>query len=223
MLKETGPPTNPEVRRWEEGFSWIAHPREGLKRASHALTFGDGTWLIDPLDFEELDDRLSDLAAVTGIIVLSSLHSRDADVIAHRHEVPVYIPSWMDGIEMKLDAPIERFERSLANTKYRTHPVYDVSIWQECALYDGSTLIVPEALGTAFHYKLPHQQLGIHPMLRLFPPRGQFAGLEPARVLTGHGFGTMTNATAALENALKGARIHAPKVYGNALLHILSR
>ena len=39
------------VRRWENGLTWMAHPDEGMHRASHALVIDDDdVWLVDPLD-----------------------------------------------------------------------------------------------------------------------------------------------------------------------------
>jgi hypothetical protein len=47
--------------------------------------------------------------------------------------------------------------------------------------------------------------------VRLFPPRDTFEGLEPECILFGHGEGVFEDATAALDDALAGARKRYPK------------
>lgn len=222
-LKETGAVDVPDVTRWQGGFSWVAHPDEGLQRASHALSSEDGNWLIDPIDFDGLGDRLPGVEGLYGVCILTPRHRRDAEAIARRHDLPVHIPAWMSGAADKLSGPVERFDETLPNTEFRTLTLYDRRFWRECALFDGETLIVPEALGTAFHYRLPQDQLGVHPFLRPVPPREQLQGLDPERVLTGHGVGTFLNGTAALRDALSTGRTRAPLVYLHALRELLGR
>lgn len=221
-LKQTGPVNSPDVTRWQGGYSWVAYPDEGLQRASHALSGEDGSWLIEPIDFDGLEDRLPGVGGVYGVCLLSARHRRDAETIARRHDLPVHIPKWMTGVAESLAVPVTRFGDTLPNTEFRSVKLFDRRFWQECALFDGETLIVPEALGTAFHYRLPQDQLGVHPFLRPVPPRRTLGSMEPQRVLTGHGVGTFLNGTAGLRRALTTARTRAPVVYLHALRELLT-
>lgn len=49
------------VHRWEHDLTWMAHPDERMRHASHALAVDGDLWLVDPLDAEDLDEeRLQD-------------------------------------------------------------------------------------------------------------------------------------------------------------------
>ena len=221
-MKETGPATDPDVTEHEAGFSWVAHPDEGMQRASHALRDGEDVWVVDPVEFNGLDDRLDELGEVAGAVTLLDRHARDAGSVADRHGVAVHAPAWMSGVEKRVEAPVERFEDTLGGSDYRTRRVVDNRAWQECALFDGATLVVPEAVGSAPYFRGAGERLGIHPMLRLVPPRRQLRDLDPERVLTGHGIGVLDGAAEALDDALAGARRRAPGAYLNALGIVLS-
>lgn len=216
-MKAEGEPDLQEAQRWEGGVSWLAYPEEGMQRASHALAVDDAVWVVDPVDAPDLDDLLAAFGDVAGVVVGLDRHTRDAAAIATRHDVPVYLPDWMSGVEEDLDAPVERFGRELADTGIRAITVRDAALppWQESALYRESdgTLIVPEALGTAPYYVVGDERLGVHPMLRLFPPRDAFGSLAPERILTGHGKGIAEDATDVLDDALEGARRRTPRLY----------
>jgi hypothetical protein len=216
-MKQSGVGTEPDVTEWDGGFSWIAHPEEGMQRASHALPDGDSVWVVDPVDYEGLDDRLADAGSVTGVLTLLDRHKRDAEAVARRHDAPVYVPAWMDGVAGEVDAPVERFTDRLGDTAYRARRVLDNRVWQECALFDGETLVVPEAVGTAEYFRSKRERLGVHPMLRLLPPRRQLGDIDPHRVLTGHGIGVLDAGGTALESALAGSRRRAPAAYLRSL------
>ena len=51
-------------------FAWIAHPDESMQRASSAVVTSIGTLVIDPVDFGGLDNTLSRLGPVAGIVQL---------------------------------------------------------------------------------------------------------------------------------------------------------
>jgi hypothetical protein len=72
--------------------------------------------------------------------------------------------------------------------------------------------VVAEAVGTAEYYLASSERLGVHPALRLFPPR-RLGRFDPERVLVGHGAGILDDAAAALSDALDGARARAPGLY----------
>jgi hypothetical protein len=204
---------------FDGGFTWMAYPDEGMRRASHALRTDDGVYLVDPLDAPGLDDRVAELGDVAGVVLGLDRHKRDAAAVATRHDVPVLLPEWFDGVESALDAPVERFGRSLRGTGYDAVRIRDTSLppWQEVGLFDGETLVVPEAVGTAEFFRAGDEVLAVHPMLRLFPPRRALGGLAPDRVLVGHGEPVHEDAAAALRDALAGARRNAPAAYAKAL------
>lgn len=211
------------IDRWEAGLGWIAHPGERLARASHALAAGEEVWVVDPVDFGGLDDLLAGLGAVAGVVVGLDRHERDAAAVANRHDVAVHLPGPLARIADDLDAPTATFEGSLADTGYRTVEVVDNRLWAEVALYHEGhgTLLVPEAVGTADHYVAARERLGVHPFLRLRPPRRALSGLAPERILLGHGEGVHEDAPAALGAALRGARRTAPLLYAKVLSGLL--
>lgn len=217
---ETAPPTEfegdyREIDRWEGGVGWIAQPEETLQRASHALVADGDVWVVDPVDCPGLDDLLDEFGEVAGVVVAVDRHTRDAAAVANRHGVSVHLPRPVAGVASDLDAPVELVDDALGDTGYRTITVVDNLLWSEVAFHDSEsgTLLVPEAIGTAQHYLADGERLGVHPMLRPRPPRHALFGLDPERVLVGHGSGVAVHATRALEDALRDARRNAPRLY----------
>ncbi|GAB6861437.1 hypothetical protein JCM17092_15260 [Haloplanus litoreus] len=208
-----------EIDRWDGGVGWIAYPDERMQRASHALAVDGDVWVIDPVDAPGLDDLLADLGDVVGVAVCLDRHKRDAGTVAERHDVPVYVPEWMDGVASAFDAPVERFGAELGDSGYRVRRVRDASLppWQEAALYTDDTLLVPEAVGTASFFRAGSERLGVHPMLRPIPPRRALGDLTPDRILVGHGEGVFEDATGALRDALAGARRRLPAAYAKMI------
>jgi hypothetical protein len=217
-LKKTGPASEfEEIDRWDGGVGWIAHPNEAMLRASHALATDEGVWVVDPVDADGIDDLLAEFGEVAGVAVLLNRHYRDADAIANRHGVPVSIPSWSKRAD-DLDAPVQRFEDRLPGTDYHVLTVADTLGWEEAALYDesGGTLVVPESVGNAPYFTTPGERLGVHPMRRLLPP-SVLRGLQPERVLVGHGRGVTDDAARALADAIRGSRRGTPKLFAQNL------
>lgn len=225
MQLKGGTPDLREIDRWDGGVGWIAYPDERMQRASHALAADGDVWVVDPVDAPGLDDLLAEFGEVAGVAVCLDRHERDADAIARRHDAPVYVPDWMTGVADSLDAPVERFGREFGESGYRALTIRDASLppWQEIGLYNeaSGTLLVPEALGTAPFVRAEDERLGVHPLLRLTPPRHALGELSPERVLVGHGEGVTTDATPALRAALDGAMRRAPSVYARALRELL--
>lgn len=233
-LKRTRPPTDFEkIDRWEGGVGWIAHPDEAMLRASHALAAdrgdedggedgGDAVWVVDPVDAPGVDDLLAEFGDVAGVVVLLNRHYRDADGLARRHDVPVYVPAWFDRIPDEVSAEVRRFERELPGTDYRLLKVADRFGWTEGALYDEAdgTLLVAESVGNAPYFTADDESLGVHPMRRLVPP-SVLHGLRPERVLVGHGPGVLDDASPALSDALDGARRRAPELFARNLRRFL--
>ena len=212
-----------EIDRWDHGVGWIAHPDERLQRASHVVEVDGDVWVIDPVDAEGIDDLFAEFGDVAGAVVLLDRHTRDADVIANRHDVSVHVPRWMSGVDEKLDAPVEPLHAELGDTGYGVAQVLETPFWQEAALYDAESgvLVVPEAVGTSSYFRTDAERLGVHPMLRLFPPK-KLGDLSPDRVLVGHGEGIATDATTALQDALTGSRSRAPSLYAKTARQFLA-
>jgi hypothetical protein len=205
-----------EIDRFDGGTGWIAYPDETMQRASHALVANDDSgeadvWLVDPVDVPDLDSLLADLGTVRGVVLLLDRHRRDGAAIANRHDVSVWLPRFFDGVAEDLDAPVERFRHDLADSGFTVHEVVDNRFWQEAFLHDRDRgiLVVPEAVGTSDYFLAGDERLGVHPVLRLKPPSG-LSRLEPEHVLVGHGDGVHEDATAALEDAIRGSQSRTP-------------
>ncbi|MFC6785024.1 hypothetical protein ACFQFH_03965 [Halobaculum halobium] len=219
-MKGSGDADLTVIDEFTDGVGWIAYPDETMERASHALSVDGDVWVLDPVDADGVDDLLADLEGeVTGVVVCLDRHKRDAAAIATRHDVPVYVPDWMTGVATKLDAPVERFGRQLGGLQAITIRDSSIPPWQEVGLYDedGGTLYVPESVGASSYMRTGAETLGVHPMLRLFPPRRALSGLDPERVLCGHGAGVMEDAGRELAAALDSSRGNAPGLYAKAI------
>jgi len=211
MYERSDPSRARIAAEWDGGVSWIAHPDEGGQRASHAIQTGDDVWLFDPLHAPNVDDLISPLGEVAGIAVLLNYHARDAGAFARKYDVPVHIPEWMGRVEARVDAPVERYTL-LPNDEFQILPRQPFPGWDEVFWYHepSRTLVVGDTLGTMSTFLIDDERLGIELFHRLVPPQ-QLAGIEPARILVGHGDPVTEDATAALEDALDGARRSFPK------------
>jgi hypothetical protein len=222
-IKETGDGTDlQEIDRWEHGVGWLAYPGEQMQRASHAIEVDGEVWIVDPVDCDGVDELVGEFGTVAGVVVLLDRHKRDAATVANRHDVAVHIPEFMKGIADEFDAPVELIHRELADTGYGVHQVKNNSFWKEAALYgeDSHTLVVPESIGTSSYFRTPSERLGVHPVVRLFPPR-KLSRLSPDRVLVGHGQGVHEDAPEALQVAIDGSRSRAPAVYAKTAKSLL--
>jgi hypothetical protein len=211
-----------EIDQWEGGTGWIAYPDEEMQRASHALVSDGDVWLVDPVDCDGLDETLAEYGTVRGVVLLLDRHKRDADALARRHEVPVYVPEWMAGVRSELSAPVDLVRRSLPDSGYDLHKLVDNPVWKEGFLYDedSKTLVVAEAVGTSPYMLTSDERLGVHPALRLKPPKA-LGRYSPERILVGHGEGVMDGAAAALTDALDGARKRTPRLYAQTAREFL--
>ena len=213
-MKDSDSTSLREIDRWEGGAGWIAYPDEGMERASHALVDGDDVWLVDPLDADDLDEFLSDLGEVAGVLVLLDRHKRDAATIANRHDVSVHRPSWMDSIDSEIDAPVATLGGMLDETGYEVRKRINLPVWKEAVLYrpDDGTLLVPESIGTADIFCTSEERLGVHPVLRFTPPN-ELADLSVDRLLVGHGSGIQEDAMATIREAISESRSGALPLY----------
>jgi len=177
------------------GFGWIAAEPAYMQRASHALADGGRVWLCDPVDVEGLYGRVDALGEPAGVIQLLDRHQRDGRALAARFAVPLLRPR----------------AGAIDGTPFEAIQVVDVPGWREAALWwpERRVLLVAEALGTARYFLVPGERLGVHPLLRLLPPRS-LAGFEPEHVLCGHGEGIHSDATGALAEAIASARRRTP-------------
>jgi hypothetical protein len=179
------------------GFSWA--PDEQLRRTSHALATGDGVWLIDPVDVPGALERAAALGAPAGVLQLLDRHRRDCAAIAAR-----------------LGVPHLRLPAAVAGSPFAVVPVLRLPRWHEIALWwpERALLVVAEAIGTTPFFTLHRAPAGVHPLLRLTPPRS-LRGYEPEHLLVGHGRGLHgPAATEALAGAYARARRDLPGLPG---------
>jgi hypothetical protein len=185
------------VDTWEEhehGFGWIEAGR--LARAGHALAREGRVWLVDPFDCEELDIRVRALGEPAGVVQLLDRHERDCAAIAARLGVPHHVVPF---------TPPPGFPFALLPLLHRRH-------WREAALWwpEERLLLCAEAIGSSPYFRARGEQIGVHPFLRLTPPR-QLLGLAPLQLLCGHGRGIHGPGVAAvLDEAIRTARRRAP-------------
>jgi hypothetical protein len=185
----------------EFGFGW-QDDGEPMSRTSHALVADGGVWLIDPLAWLEAEERARGLGQPRGVLQLLDRHDRDCGAVAARFGVPHhFVPT------VKIDgAPFEFL------------PISRKRIWREVALWwpEQRVLVCADALGTISYFRAPGERLGVHPLLRLRPPRA-LRRVYPEHVLTGHGEGVHDDASAALHEALRTSRRRLPAALGRLL------
>ncbi|HEV8100033.1 MAG TPA: hypothetical protein VGP56_12845 [Gaiellaceae bacterium] len=177
------------------GFGWVS-PEQRIRMTSHALLAGGGVWLVDPTDGEGIEERVRALGEPAGVLQLLDRHNRACAAVARRLGVPLH------------RVPFE------AVGPFEVVPILRRRHWQEVALWwpERRVLVCADALGTVPHYfALGGEELGVHPLLRLTPPR-QLARLEPEHVLCGHGDGVHERATEKLRDALSNSRRRLPRL-----------
>jgi hypothetical protein len=166
----------------ESWFGWVAEGR--IPRASHALAVDGRVWLVDPVAWAEAEDRARSLGTPAGVIQLLDRHNGDCAGVAARLGVPLLrVPD-------RVDPPLE-----LAR-------VVNMRVWRERALWwpEQRVIVTADALGTTGYFAIGDEKLGVHPLLRLFPPT-QLARFDPDVVLVGHGEG-IRDASAPFREAL---------------------
>ena len=183
---------------FEQGFGWTP---EGdlLRRTSHAVLAGDRVWLTDVVDGEGLDERIAVLGEPAGVVQLLDRHERDCAEVARRLGVPLQVTPLADR----------------SGGPFVVLPVVRRKHWLEIALWFPSerVLVCADALGSVGYFVAPGEKVGVHPLLRLFPPRRALDAVEPEHLLVGHGEGVHgSEATQALREALATSRRRLPKV-----------
>jgi hypothetical protein len=177
------------------GFSWM--PDDPLLRTSHALDTPTGVYLIDPVDVPEALERATSLGTPAGVVQLIDRHGRDCAVIAAR-----------------LGVPHLRMPAEIPGSPFTVVKVLDIPRWREVALWwpEQRALVVGEALGTTPVHRLDAGPAGVHPLLRLLPPRS-LRRYEPEHLLVGHGRGVHGAAAGtAVEAAYARSRRDVPKL-----------
>jgi len=174
------------------GFGWVDESGS-VPRTSHALVADGRVWVVDPVLVDGLEERLRALGEPAGVLVLLDRHRRDSDAVAARLGVPVH------------ETPFD----GLPGTPFEIRRILRSRFWREVALWwpERRVLVFADALGTLGYMAAGGERLGVHPMLRPFPPRRALDGLEPEHVLVGHGEGVHgPEAATALADALAHAR-----------------
>ena len=180
------------VDRMASTTGWIEEAR--LARTSHALGVDGRVWLFDAVDWPGLDGLVRELGEPAGVVQLLDRHNRDCAAVAGRLGVPHHV------------VPPE-----LPGTPFELLPVVQSRWWRETAVWwpERRLLLVADALGTIPFFRAGAEPAGLHPILRLRPPRS-LRGLEPDHLLVGHGEGVHHD-PAALRSALSTARRRIPR------------
>ena len=210
------------IDRWNGGVGWIADPDETMQRASHAIQGETGYWLVDPVDADGLEELLDEFE-IAGIVVTLDRHKRDARFLAERYDVPIAVPAPLAGEAEALGNAVTDDTGFRDDTGWDVVPVIERRWWHEVALYSekDDVVYVSESLGTASYFCGPGEELGVHPVVRIAPPRSVLQNIRADRVLVGHGEGIATNGVALMTAALRDARRNAPRTYWKALRQLI--
>jgi hypothetical protein len=176
------------------GLTWIEQGM--MSRTAHALRSEERVWLIDPFDDRQALREAASLGQPAGVLQLLDRHNRDCEPIAARLEVPLLrVPDRAPG------------------TPFEIVPILSVARWKEVALWwaQERALIVAEAIGTAPAFALG-RRVGVHPLLRLTPPRTQLSPYRPEMLLVSHGRTVESGAAGALDDALAHSRSDLPRL-----------
>jgi hypothetical protein len=177
------------VDELDVGFGWIES--ETLRRTSHALAVDGRVWLIDPIAGDGVEERVRALGEPAGVIQLLDRHGRDCAALAARFGVPLHV-----------------VPATVREAPFRFLPVRRGRWWKEVALWwpERRILVCADALGTVPFFRAGNEPAGLHPFLRLRPPRA-LQGLGVEHLLVGHGEGIHgPGAGAAVEDALRTGR-----------------
>jgi glyoxylase-like metal-dependent hydrolase (beta-lactamase superfamily II) len=90
--------------------------------------------------------------------------------------------------------------------------VLDLPRWREVALWFPAerVLVCADAVGSASYFRSKGEPVGVHPLLRFWPPKA-LARFEPRQLLLGHGEGLAGDEAApALRAAIHTARRRIP-------------
>jgi hypothetical protein len=182
------------LQRHSLGLTWIEP--NAMARAAHALVDDGRVWLIDPFEDAGALAAVAELGEPAGVFQLLDRHNRDCKPIAQRLGVELY-----------------RLPKDSAGTPFTPIKVIANRAWNEVALWwpEQKALVVAEAVGTGPVFGLG-RRVGVHPMLRLVPPRAQLSRYQPERLFVGHGESIESGADADLRAALAHSRTDTPRL-----------
>ena len=182
------------IQRHTLGLTWVE--TTGMRRAAHALRADGRVWLIDPFEDDVALSTATELGRPAAVIQLLDRHNRDSGAIAQRLEVPLL-----------------RLPDAVSDSPFTVLPVISRPWWREKALWWESerALVIAEALGTAPAFALG-RPVGVHPMLRLRPPKGALTAYSPERLFVGHGNALESGAALAIAEALDSALSDIPQL-----------
>jgi hypothetical protein len=182
------------LHRHAIGLTWTEAGM--MVRTAHALQSEGRVWLVDPFEDGPALREAESLGTPAGVFQLLDRHNRDCQAIATR-----------------LGVPLLRLPDRAPDTPFDPVPVLSRWGWHEVALWweRERALIVAEAIGTAPPFALG-RRAGVHPMLRVTPPRSQLAPYRPSMLLVGHGSPLESDAATALDDALAHARSDIPRL-----------
>ena len=174
------------------GFGWIVDD-ELLRRTSHALVTNGDVWLVDPVEWPDAEQRVCDAGRPRAVVQLLDRHSRDCAAVAER-----------------LGVPHHRVPSTLHDTPFEILPIAR-TLWKEVALWwpQERVLVAADVLGTVAYFVAKGEPVGVHPFLRMRPPRS-LRRVFPEHILSGHGEGVHDDAAHALHEALRTSRRRFP-------------
>jgi hypothetical protein len=174
--------------------TWTAD--EAMARSSHALLHEGRVWLIDPFADEVALRAAVALGEIAAVVQLLDRHARDCERVAQRFSVPhLRLPDGLPG------SPFE-VRRMVWWPGWR-----ELCLWWE----ERQALVVAEAVGTSDYMAVGDTRVGVHPMLRLRPPR-TLRRFAPDSLFVGHGPTLHSGATPALQEGLARSRRDIPRM-----------
>ena len=163
-----------------------------MARTSHALEVDGRVWLFDVVDWPELDDagpraRRAGRRRPAARPAQPRLRRRRA---AARRPAPRRPPRSSPGRR----SSSARSSGSAGGARWRSGG------------RSGGSLLVADALGTIPFFRAGDEPAGVHPVLRLRPPRS-LRGLEPDHLLVGHGEGIHPRSARGPRSRWRRARV----------------
>lgn len=199
--------------------SWRSSQHGLLECMSHLVRDDDGrVWVIDPVDVDGLDEAIRALGEPAGVILLLDRHMRDSAGVAARLGVPLFVPAG----RMRQHAPESAitYDTCIEGCPFEFLVlVQRNNMWLERALWwhEHGLLVVAEALGASGVYLARRgERLGVHPALRLLPPR-PLRSLNPRLLLLGHGDPITHDAPESIARAMRMSRRHIPSLIGRSV------
>jgi hypothetical protein len=184
------------VDEFEGSVGWTPAEPELRRRTSHAVASSGRVWIVDPIDGAGIDERIRQLGEPAAVVQLLNRHNRDCEEFARRLGVPLHVTPFA----------------GVPGAAFEAVKVLDVPGWHEAALWFPAEriLVCADAVGSASYFRAKGERIGVHPLLRLWPPK-TLARFEPRQLLLGHGKGLAGDDTAAaLRAALRNSRRNIP-------------